>query len=161
MKHDIGAFIQHHRIKSGYRSQRGLANESGISAATISRIEKNIQKPNPETLKELSKYLKTTSYVELMVVAGYWDEEELLEPINLENEGPSLIEQYLMLTKTKEEKVDEPPVSYATEKEFVKKLEMPLEELLKQFNLTFDGKELTEEEAKGVIAYLRSLRQMK
>lgn len=139
MKRDIGAFIQHHRIKSGYRSQRGLANESGISAATISRIEKNIQKPNPETLKELAKYLKSTSLVELMVVAGYWDEEELLEPIDLDKE--------------------ETP--FQNEKEFVEKLELSDEELLNKYELELDGKKLTEEEAKGVIAYLRSLRQMR
>ncbi len=46
------------------------------------------------------------------------------------------------------------------EKEFVKNLELSNDKLLEQFNLELDGKKLTEDEAKGVIAYLRSLRSI-
>ncbi|MBB6675962.1 helix-turn-helix domain-containing protein [Cohnella lubricantis] len=75
-----GAFIKHHRLASGYKSQRRLADATGISAATISRMEDGLNRPTPETLKELSKVLDTTSYTELMVVCGYWDKDELLDP---------------------------------------------------------------------------------
>lgn len=50
--------------------------------------------------------------------------------------------------------------SYKAEKEFIKKLELSDENILNQFDLELDGKKLTEDEAKGVIAYLRSLRQI-
>lgn len=82
---DIGKFIAYHRVKSGFKSQRQLADKTGISSATISRIESGIQRPNVETLKVLSQHLHTTSLVELMVVCGYWDEDELLEPIDFNN----------------------------------------------------------------------------
>ncbi|OUM93306.1 helix-turn-helix domain-containing protein [Parageobacillus thermoglucosidasius] len=139
---DFGKFIAYHRIKSGFKSQRQLADKTGISSATISRIESGIQRPNADTLKVLSQYLHTTSLVELMVVCGYWDEDELLEPINVENQG------------------SESPAHYQNEQEFLNELELTDEELLKKYKITLDGKPLTIDEAKGVIAYLRSLRQL-
>lgn len=140
---EISKFIEEHRKLSGYKSQRQLAEKSGISSATISRIEAGIQKPNPETLKELAKFLQSTSIVELMVVAGYWDEEDLLEPLD----------------KNKLNKNKRTPSQ--NEKEFLKKLELSDDKLLEEFELTLDGETISEEEAKGVIAYLRSLRSMK
>lgn len=141
---NIGEFIAKHRKESGFRSQRELAYKTGISSATISRIEKNIQKPNPETLKELAPHLRSTSLVELMVVCGYWDDEDLLEPINFED------------------KIKETPASYAVnEKEFLRDLELSDKQLMQQFNLQLDGKELTEDEAKNLISYLRFLRSEK
>lgn len=71
MKVGFGEFIQKHRIKSGYKSQRELARVSGISSATISRIENEIQKPEIDTLHVLSKYLKTTNINELMNACNY------------------------------------------------------------------------------------------
>ncbi len=143
-KRDIGQFIKNQRIKSGYKSQRDFSNKTKISQATISRIESNTQKPNPETLRELAPYLSSTSLVELMVVCGYWDEDDLLEPINYED------------------KIKETPASYATnEKEFLRDLELSDKQLMQQFNLQLDGKELTEDEAKNLISYLRFLRSEK
>ncbi|OUM85675.1 MAG: hypothetical protein BAA01_09405 [Bacillus thermozeamaize] len=48
---------------------------------------------------------------------------------------------------------------YETEHEFLTKLELSDNELLKRFKLTLDGKPLTKKEAKAIIAFLRSLRQ--
>lgn len=141
---EIGKFIAEHRKLSGFTSQRQLAEKCGISSATISRIEAGIQKPNPETLKELAKFLQSTSLVELMVVAGYWDEDDLLEPLDVNN-----VNKKGTLSQN------------TNEKEFLRKLELSDDQLLEEFELTLDGKKLTEEEAKGVIAYLRSLRSMK
>ncbi|MDT0160381.1 MULTISPECIES: helix-turn-helix domain-containing protein [Bacillus] len=59
------------RTSSGYKSARQLANKVGVSNATISRIENNSQKPDPETLKLISQHLSNTSYDELMRLAGY------------------------------------------------------------------------------------------
>jgi transcriptional regulator with XRE-family HTH domain len=86
MMEGYGEFIRKHRIASGYKSQRRLADKCGISSATISRIEKEIQKPEARTLKTLAQYLETTSYVELMVVCGYWDKDELLDDVNYDPE---------------------------------------------------------------------------
>lgn len=47
------------------------------------------------------------------------------------------------------------------ESEFLKKLELSDEDLLKQFTLVLDGKQLSEEEARFAIAVLRTNRQMK
>ena len=66
-----GHFIKQHRIKSGYRKQNELSEVSGVSAATISRIENEIQKPEVSTLQSLSKHLKSTTYEELMNICGY------------------------------------------------------------------------------------------
>ena len=142
----FGEFIKKHRLASGYKSQRQLAEKSGVSRTTISRMEKEEQRPTVETLKELAPHLPTTSLVELMVVAGYWDKDELIEPINIE---------------VPEKEFKEKKTPNSNEKEFVNSLELSDDQLLERFSLTLDGKKLTEQEAKGVIAYLRSLRQMK
>lgn len=68
---DIGKHIKFLRIKHGFKSQRQLAIKTNISAATLSRIEKGFQKPNPETLMALSECLPSTTYQELMQLAGY------------------------------------------------------------------------------------------
>lgn len=67
---ELGMYLAKIREESGFKSQRKLAEKSGISSATLSRIESGIQKPLPETLHTLSKYLNVT-YEELMKKAGY------------------------------------------------------------------------------------------
>lgn len=59
------------RERSGYKSQRGLADAAGISPATLSRIESGLQKPTPDTLMALWRHLKDTTYEQLMEAAGY------------------------------------------------------------------------------------------
>ncbi|MFD1335762.1 helix-turn-helix domain-containing protein [Oceanobacillus iheyensis] len=146
---EYGKFIKQHRLASGFRSQRQLAEESGVSRTTISRVEKEEQKPSVETLKELAPYLKSTSYVELMVACGYWGEEDLLEPLDY---NPTTV-------KGNRNEINEAPVEYDQHsRELVKNLELSDERILKEFNLELDGKKLTREEAQGIIAYLRSLR---
>lgn len=45
--------------------------------------------------------------------------------------------------------------SNSNEKKFLNELELSDKELLERFNLKLDGKELSKEEAKSIIAYLR------
>jgi transcriptional regulator with XRE-family HTH domain len=68
---NIGKKIELLRIKHGFKSQRQLALKSNISSATLSRIESGLQNPNPETLMALSECLPSTTYQELMHLAGY------------------------------------------------------------------------------------------
>ncbi|KWW17948.1 hypothetical protein AS888_20775 [Peribacillus simplex] len=145
MNKGYGEFIKRNRIASGFTKQVQLAEKSGITAATISRIEKEIQKPSMETLKELARFLTSTSYVELMVACGYWDEEELLEDTSLTKESSA---SYVL-----EQKKPSP-----VEDDFIENIDLSDDELLKQFNVQIDGMDLTEDETKGIIAYIRSLR---
>ncbi|MFH0070697.1 hypothetical protein [Peribacillus sp. NPDC056705] len=46
------------------------------------------------------------------------------------------------------------------EDDFIKNLDLSDDELLKQFNLQIDGMDLTEDETRGIIAYIRSLRHV-
>lgn len=155
-----GEFIKRHRIASGYKSQRRLAEKSGVSPATISRIESEIQKPEVRTLKTLSDYLTTTSYVELMVVCGYWDEDELLEDIK--EDGPQEMVKIDFVEEDRNVYGLEKSKSVKNAEEFIQRVDMDVatEELTKLFNLEIDGRVLTESEAKGIIAYVRSLRQI-
>ncbi|MBT2614099.1 MULTISPECIES: helix-turn-helix domain-containing protein [unclassified Bacillus (in: firmicutes)] len=146
-----GEFIKRNRIASGFTKQVQLAEKSGITAATISRIEKEIQKPSMETLKELARFLHSTSYVELMVACGYWNEEELLEEPS-KPKYPSIARESDVPYTLKPKKPS--PV----EDDFIENIDLSDEELLKQFNVQIDGMDLTEEETKGIIAYVRSLR---
>ena len=144
-----GHFIKQHRLRSGYRNQTEFAKKTGISTATVSRIESEIQRPSPETLKTYAKYLTTTSYVELMVTCGYWDEAELLEDPKKEDKTISYIK----------EKDDTQEESSAIE--LLGKINLSHKDLLKEFELVIDGQRLTEAEAKLVISFIRTNRQMK
>lgn len=48
-----------------------------------------------------------------------------------------------------------------TELEFIKNLDLSYKELFTKYNFKLDGEEITEEEAKGIIAFLRASRQLK
>lgn len=76
----IGDLIRRERIKNGFTTQKDFADVTGVSPATLSRIEKNTQKPTPETLMLISKHLPDVTYGELMKAAGY------LEGLNEEHE---------------------------------------------------------------------------
>jgi len=70
----FGVFLGKARERSGYKSQRALAIRAGISPATLSRIEAGAQKPTPETLKSISRFLRDVTYEELLEKAGVLDE---------------------------------------------------------------------------------------
>lgn len=48
----------------------------------------------------------------------------------------------------------------SNEREFIRDLELSDKNILEEYDLKLDGKKLTEDEARGLIAYLRSLRQL-
>lgn len=62
------------RIKAGYRSQRALANVSGVSSATVSRIESGLQLPDPSTLRLLAEALGIDNE-KLLQMAGYLEKD--------------------------------------------------------------------------------------
>ncbi|MHA6484515.1 helix-turn-helix domain-containing protein [Paenibacillus sp. strain BS8-2] len=83
---EFGVYFSRLREKSGYLSQRQLADVSGVSHSTINRIEAGTHKASPSTLKDVAKYLKDVTYDELMANMGYIE----LEESNLKhNEDPS------------------------------------------------------------------------
>jgi transcriptional regulator with XRE-family HTH domain len=71
MNTNFGEYLKNLRLSNGIKTQRQLALKTGISGATISRLESNIQKPEPDTLKAISNHLFNTTYEELLKVAGY------------------------------------------------------------------------------------------
>ncbi|WP_052646891.1 helix-turn-helix domain-containing protein [Paenibacillus terrae] len=68
---EFGVYFAKLRERSGYRSQRELAEKSGVSHSTINRIESGLNKVSPLNLKNLVPFLKDTSYEYLMQAAGY------------------------------------------------------------------------------------------
>jgi len=70
----FGDFLKDLRKQCGYKTQKHLADISGVSQTTLSRIEAGIQKPLPETLKILAPHLQPYTYEKLMEKAGYFDE---------------------------------------------------------------------------------------
>lgn len=116
-----------------------LSEKSGVSVSQISRIESGKRGvPKPTTIKKLATGLGV-SYTELMIVAGHWEEDDL---------NPKGLNKTLNPASTPEARFEK------------KLIELSDSELLERFTLTLDGRELSPEEAKGVIAYLRSLRQI-
>ncbi|OCA84470.1 hypothetical protein A8F94_17385 [Bacillus sp. FJAT-27225] len=166
VKTSFGSFIKHHRLASGFKKQADLARVTGITTATMSRIENEIHRPDLDTVKRLAKHLNSTSYVELMVACGYWDKEELLDldvslvtGLDVSDISPSeVIEKISKDIKKKqyEDKKNTPQ----NEVEFLNSLDLTDQELKEKFDLKIDGQTLTEQETAGIIAYIRSLRQV-
>ncbi|WP_307444149.1 helix-turn-helix domain-containing protein [Paenibacillus sp. V4I3] len=73
---EFGLYFAELRERSGFKSQRQLAINSGVSNGTIARIESGTQKVTPETLKLLAPHLKEVDYEQLMIKAGYIKESE-------------------------------------------------------------------------------------
>jgi transcriptional regulator with XRE-family HTH domain len=71
---EFGVYFAEIREKSGYRSQRELADKSGVSHSTINRIEAGTNKANVDTLKALAPHLRGTTIEELLSKAGVIDE---------------------------------------------------------------------------------------
>lgn len=78
----FGIWFTQQREKAGYKSQRQLAIESGVSPTTISRIEAGLQRAEPKTLQKLAPFLNI-SYGELLKIAGYIPEDEKFEDYNI------------------------------------------------------------------------------
>lgn len=72
---EFGIYFAGLRERSGYRSQRELADKSGVSHSTINRIESGTHKASPETLKSLSMFLFNVDYNDLLKAAGYLDNQ--------------------------------------------------------------------------------------
>lgn len=86
----IGDLISKLRLENGFTTKKELADAAGVSAASLTRIERNDQIPTPDTLKKLSSPLNTT-YGELMSAAGYFEgvseqQEDYLTNFMNENE---------------------------------------------------------------------------
>lgn len=73
---EFGLYFAELREKSGYSSQRQLAQKSGISNGTIARIESGVQKATPETLIALAKCLDGNPYFHFLTLLGYIDIED-------------------------------------------------------------------------------------
>jgi transcriptional regulator with XRE-family HTH domain len=72
----FGVYLSKLREKSGFKTKSELAKASGISIATISRIESGIQRANPETLKALAEHLKGVVYEDLLEKLNYIEAKE-------------------------------------------------------------------------------------
>ena len=66
----FGRYLVRLRELSEYDTRKELAEDAGISPATLSRIEAGTHKVEPETLKKLAPFLGV-SYGKLMIAAGY------------------------------------------------------------------------------------------
>ncbi|MDF2792138.1 MAG: transcriptional regulator [Neobacillus sp.] len=79
---EFGKYLKSKRKLQSLSTHR-LSEISGVSQSYISHVEsgRKLNVPSPNILEKLADPLGV-SYVELMVAAGYWGEEDLLEPIN-------------------------------------------------------------------------------
>lgn len=79
--------------------------------------------------------------------------------------GKTDINLYDWITSPAEEtdeylKVKETPAQFITEKEFISRIELSDEELMKRFKIMVDGRELTEKEWKKLLAFVRMEREL-
>lgn len=83
---EFGEYFSSLRKREEYKSQRDLADKSGVSNATISRIESGANRVTTEVLRELANCFVTVTYEELMQKAGYLDLETVVNETNLDNQ---------------------------------------------------------------------------
>lgn len=101
---EFGDYFSEIRKREGYKSQRDLAEKSGVSNATISRLESGVTKPSPEVLRELANCFTTVTYEELMQNAGYLNIENVLDEYQdvyeLKKKLNPIYEEVIHLTRT-------------------------------------------------------------
>ncbi|WP_010498561.1 helix-turn-helix domain-containing protein [Paenibacillus elgii] len=138
MNENFGSFLKRKREERGYTLVQ-LADASGISIAQLSRLENGLRDtPKPETVKKLAHALEVP-LVEMMVLAGYWDQEELLQPIEEDKvkEGSATYN-----SKDPDPIADSEPYQ-----------DIPIEDLV-QYSLSYNGHQLTEEQKKHLTKIL-------
>ncbi|MDP4143231.1 MAG: helix-turn-helix transcriptional regulator [Bacillota bacterium] len=123
----FGKYITRLRENKGY-SQRKLAQVTGISNTTISRIEKDITtNPDLNTLKLLSKYLDVDE-IYMLKASGYKDENSL------------------------EKENAQPELSKKDEKDIEKRLKQVKEEFMEQQKgLMLSGEPVSEEALQSIL----------
>ncbi|MGG4452359.1 helix-turn-helix domain-containing protein [Brevibacillus porteri] len=135
--------------KSRGWSQDQLAEKLGMNRANVSNYERGIITNLPsEVLLKLSEIFNVT--VDYLLCKT---------DINLFDWVPSPSEEAHQMPK-KVLQTKETPVSYEYEKEFLSKIDLSDEELLAQFKLTVDGRDLTPKELKKLLAFLRMERSL-
>lgn len=67
---EIGAILKELRKRAGYESLGQLGKDSGVTVATLSRVESGVHRPTPDTLKKLAPFLRVTPEY-LMQAAGF------------------------------------------------------------------------------------------
>ncbi|MFC5652810.1 helix-turn-helix domain-containing protein [Paenibacillus solisilvae] len=123
----LGQRLRKIRIDNGYSTQKELSNISGISQATLSRIEAGLQLPVPETLKTLSKFFKNITYSDLLMHAGYMEESK---PSDYKSSSTSSTEQLF---------------SPREERDIAADLERMINDLESNNALAFQGEPMNEE----------------
>lgn len=123
---DYGKNFKRARNRKGL-DQKDAAAALDVSASYLSRVERNIKKPNLDLIiKAAALYGVDKTYL-----------LEEQDEININD----------LYTKKNEE--------------FVRDLElMTLDEVRDKYNIQLDGKELTKEEIKAFIAFIRSMRSI-
>lgn len=108
---EFGLYLSKLREASGFRTKSELAKVSGISIATISRIESGIQRAHPETLKVLSTYLKGVTYEDLLEKLNYLEKKEA------EQDSPPQVKRIALSLEraAAEQKVNEEDLEYIAE----------------------------------------------
>lgn len=129
---DFGDYFRRLRRSRGYRSQKELAEKTGFSQASISRIENGEQIPTVESLK---------IYAEIFQVPL----SELLKKAN--------IKEVIL-----EHQNGDTTVKYQKEKNEKRLLSLENPNILHEFNLLIDGKKLSKSEYIAMISFVRSLR---
>ncbi|WP_025853212.1 helix-turn-helix domain-containing protein [Paenibacillus ehimensis] len=138
MNENFGSFLKRKREDRGYTLVQ-LAEASGISIAQLSRLENGLRDtPKPETVKKLAHALEV-SLVEMMVLAGYWDQEELLHPIE---GGKVKGDSAAQNAKDPDPITDSEPYH-----------DIHIEDLVKH-NLSYNGHQLTEEQKQHLMKIL-------
>jgi transcriptional regulator with XRE-family HTH domain len=87
----FGGYIAELRVSKGFKSIRELSRASGVSNATLARMENGSVQPLPETLKLISPFLGI-SYEKLMCKAGYLEESTTLKR---SDNTMTLLERYM------------------------------------------------------------------
>lgn len=108
---EFGLYLSKLREASGFRTKSELAKVSGISVATISRIESGIQRAHPETLKVLSTHLKGVTYEDLLEKLNYLEKKET------EQDSPPQVKRIALSLEraAAEQKVNEEDLEYIAE----------------------------------------------
>ncbi|WEK53298.1 MAG: helix-turn-helix transcriptional regulator [Candidatus Cohnella colombiensis] len=166
MTERLGYFLKDLRDAKGFTLAQAQ-EASGVSIAQLSRLENGLRdKPTSETLKKLASAYDA-SFPELMVRAGHFTKEDLLKmelPRLGEESNEEIQRKYRELEEYDKAFLAEAKAEYnkapaTNEQELLDSaVELSDEEVKERFKFKIDGRDLTEEEYKRMIAAVRAER---
>ncbi|MED4083912.1 helix-turn-helix domain-containing protein [Halalkalibacterium halodurans] len=148
---EFGKYMAELRKKNGYKSQRHLAEVSGISNGTIARIENGTQQPSMATINALAMFFEDINLLDLYEKAGHITPQQKTDA-----------EKIRYYYTGKEPKKDVEEILFTEEeKMLLDEKDLTVSKIKEKYRIDIDGREMTDDEIEELARFIKAWRATK